>query len=1138
MTLNWTDNATNEFGYVIYQSTDGINYSFAVQTAANATSQGVSGLNPSTTYFFKVFAVTEGALSSSLDGSQATTPAGVVTSTVVGGPWSVPATWAGGVVPTSNDDVTIVDGATVIIDTAAVALDVTVGQGTSGVLQFDTTAARTLTVGINVTVASGGTFNTGAVGAITTHVLSLGGNLTNNGMLDFSTNADTAGAGITFPAGATNQTFGGTGSVTDVRTITVAKGAQATVVELNPTNFTVRGVNTDVAGYLTLTSGTFKISGTFTMANRTFPGPTYVIPALGGIWLNNPNYTVAGTASSTTSGNSGLLRLTQGIYTIGLAAGDGFQAGLAGGSYIIEGGTLNANGRFDPQAVTTYTQSAGTVNVAVVGNSVSAFGSFEIFATASTFNMSGGTINLINPATGATKDDYVMRAQTQSITGGQVVFGATGAPAASSYGVPFGTTFVPNFTVNPTMTLNINNVAVFFRGTSVTNNGAIISTGASARFDFANTGAAMSYSGAGTLGTLAAPFAGVGISANSTFLTTLSSPIVCNRVNLFQGGFVNSNQITLGNAGASTTVVQTGSAGLTTPGGSFDVSPVHNQGTGGQILLYLFETAPRTTGVEMNPTRILTSMTVDNPNNLTIAGGDLTLSNTAVAATMTNGRIITGANTLILSSGTATVTRTNGYVDGNFRKTYTAIGSKTFEVGTANAFSPATMNVTTLTINPSTLTVRANQGPQPVLSPTTSLQRYWTVTEGGDVTATMTFTYATDALDVMGTEANYRVIRVTGGTAVNFVEVCPAGPCVAEATNTITIPGVTEFSDWTAGEPLAPTAAPAFISGQVTTASGVPLAGVTMFLSGARAARAITDSNGNYRFMNVDTDNFYTVTPSIVNYQFSPASRSFSLLANKTDATFTGTRNAVVTGNVIDTPEFFVRQHYLDFLGREPDDGGLMFWSDQLLGCGNDFNCLERRTINVSAAYFLSIEFRETGGLVDSLYHASYGRAPVFNEFMPDTATVARNVIVNQTGWQEQLRTNKQQFLDAWVQRAAFRAAYDNLGNDSYVDTLIGNTGVEFTAAERGALVQGLNSNTLTRTEVLQQVAQNERFVKARFNEAFVRMQYFGYLRRDPDDSGFHFWLNKLNEFDGNFERAEMVKAFLVSGEYRDRFRQ
>jgi hypothetical protein len=364
------------------------------------------------------------------------------------------------------------------------------------------------------------------------------------------------------------------------------------------------------------------------------------------------------------------------------------------------------------------------------------------------------------------------------------------------------------------------------------------------------------------------------------------------------------------------------------------------------------------------------------------------------------------------------------------------------------------------------------------------------------------------------------------------------GGVVTPATNTATITGVSSFSDWTLALVNAPTAAPALISGQVTTASGAPLAGVTLYLSGARSARTITDSNGNYRFGGVDTDNFYTVTPSIVNYQFSPASRSFSLLANKTDAVFTGTRDTVVSGNVIDTPEYFVRQHYLDFLGREPDDAGLNFWSDQILSCGNDFNCIERRTINVSAAYFLSIEFRETGGLVDGLYRASYGRAPLFDEFMPDTATVAHDLIVGNTGWEQQLATNKQEFLDAWVQRATFRAAYDNLSDDSYVDTLISHTGVNFTDSERAALVSGLTDGTLSRAGVLQRVAQDERFVRAKFNEAFVRMQYFGYLRRDPDDSGFHFWLNKLNEFDGNFEQAEMVKAFLVSGEYRERFRQ
>ena len=210
------------------------------------------------------------------------------------------------------------------------------------------------------------------------------------------------------------------------------------------------------------------------------------------------------------------------------------------------------------------------------------------------------------------------------------------------------------------------------------------------------------------------------------------------------------------------------------------------------------------------------------------------------------------------------------------------------------------------------------------------------------------------------------------------------------------------------------------------------------------------------------------MTPAILNYQFSPASRAFSLLANMSDAAFTGSLNSVITGNVIDSPEYFVRQHYLDFLNREPDDAGLNFWSDQILDCGNDFHCIERRTINVSAAYFLSIEFQRTGGLVDGLYRASYGRAPRYTEFGPDTAAIGRNVIVNAPDWEQTLATNTEEFLNGWVQRPGFRAAYDNLANDGYVDTLISNTRVEFTAAERETLLNGLNDGTLTRAQVLQ----------------------------------------------------------------------
>ncbi|MEP6568739.1 MAG: S8 family serine peptidase [Acidobacteriota bacterium] len=333
----------------------------------------------------------------------------------------------------------------------------------------------------------------------------------------------------------------------------------------------------------------------------------------------------------------------------------------------------------------------------------------------------------------------------------------------------------------------------------------------------------------------------------------------------------------------------------------------------------------------------------------------------------------------------------------------------------------------------------------------------------------------------------------------------------------------------------APTAAGASISGRVTTPDGQSLAGVTVQLSGGGARKTITDSNGNYRFENVDTDRFYTVTPARVNYHFSPTERSFSLVANQTDATFAATVDAVVVGNAIASADYFVRQHYLDFLGREPDESGFNFWSDQILSCGADAACVERRTINVSAAYFLSIEFQQTGGLVDGLYRASYDRRPLYTEFMPDAAIVGREVVVGRADWARQLEANKQAFIDAWVERPTFRAAYDGLGNAAFVDALIAHTRAGFNG-DHDALVNGLNAGTMTRSAVLRQVVENEGFTRTKSNQMFVMMEYFGYLRRDPDESGYQFWLAKLNQFNGNFEQAEMVKAFIVSGEYRARF--
>jgi len=285
----------------------------------------------------------------------------------------------------------------------------------------------------------------------------------------------------------------------------------------------------------------------------------------------------------------------------------------------------------------------------------------------------------------------------------------------------------------------------------------------------------------------------------------------------------------------------------------------------------------------------------------------------------------------------------------------------------------------------------------------------------------------------------------------------------------------------------------------------------------------------------VGTNGFYTVTPSSADYSFTPAERSFTQLGNHTEALFTAIDNGA-RENLLDTPEFFVRQHYLDFLGPEPDESGFNFWSDEISSCGNDTGCIERKRINVSAAYFLSIEFQKTGGLVNGVYRLGFGRPPHYDEFVPDAGQVGRDVVVGQKGWEQLIAANKEAFVAAFVQRPEFRNVYESLTNDSYVDALIANSNVGFSRSERDELVGGLSSGALSRAAVLQRLAETERFIHAGRNEAFVMMQYFGYLRRDPDPEGYRYWLNKLEQFNGNFERAEMVKAFINSSEYRGRF--
>lgn len=307
----------------------------------------------------------------------------------------------------------------------------------------------------------------------------------------------------------------------------------------------------------------------------------------------------------------------------------------------------------------------------------------------------------------------------------------------------------------------------------------------------------------------------------------------------------------------------------------------------------------------------------------------------------------------------------------------------------------------------------------------------------------------------------------------------------------------------------------------------------------------------------------------IIDDVFQEGTETFSVMLSNPIGTIIGARSVAAvaifdndlspgTTNPLDNAnaQFFVRQHYLDFLNREPDAGGLAFWSGQITQCGTNQACIDDRRINVSAAFFLSIEFQETGYLVYKLYKAGYGNIPgapvplTYGEFLPDSQQIALDVQVGIGTWQAKLESNKVAFTNDFVNRTRFSTAYlTTLTPAQFVDALITNAGFTATPAERQSFIDEFGTatttvNTAARARALRRIAENGTFDQQEKNRAFVLMEYFGYLRRNPYDppeqtldyGGYNFWLTKLNNAGGNYITSDMVKSFLVSGEYRHRF--
>ena len=228
--------------------------------------------------------------------------------------------------------------------------------------------------------------------------------------------------------------------------------------------------------------------------------------------------------------------------------------------------------------------------------------------------------------------------------------------------------------------------------------------------------------------------------------------------------------------------------------------------------------------------------------------------------------------------------------------------------------------------------------------------------------------------------------------------------------------------------------------------------------------------------------------------------------------------------------DFFVQQQYIDFLGRMPDSTGFANWVATLSGCpdggfGENLNPGCDR-VHVSAGFYLSTEFQGRGYFAYRFYDAALGRRPLYTEFIPDMQKVG--------GAQspEQEVISKNQYMNDFVQKPEFKAIYDGLTNQGYVDKLEQTAGV--TISNKADLVAALNGGTQTRAQVLRTVIESAPVFNKFFNRGFVTMQYFGYLRRDPDPIGFTNWVNTLDADPSNFRH--MIFGFIFSTEYLNRF--
>jgi hypothetical protein len=304
----------------------------------------------------------------------------------------------------------------------------------------------------------------------------------------------------------------------------------------------------------------------------------------------------------------------------------------------------------------------------------------------------------------------------------------------------------------------------------------------------------------------------------------------------------------------------------------------------------------------------------------------------------------------------------------------------------------------------------------------------------------------------------------------------------------------------------------------------------------------------------------YEFASGVLTFNPGETSKSFNVLLNE-DSYFEGQENATITlknvsggivgapaqatldiddndtgpqsVNVIDDANNFVGQHYHDFLNRQAEPDGQAYWASQITACGSDKQCVLSRRIGVSAAFFIEQEFQQTAFYVYRIFNGSLGRRPTYVEFMTDWSRLAAG---------SNLDTEQADYSEDFVQRSEHSGKYPAaMSEASYVDSLIQNvlvnSGVDL-SSHRSELMSEYDAGTSqmdSRARTVRKLIEYPEFTNAEYNRAFVLAQYFNYLRREPEEAGYQFWLNILNNSDPNNYRG-MVCAFITSDEYQQRF--